>query len=290
MTRRNPSRLEAHDPLDERQFLLAVRRLADSLGHGTDPSPFLGTGVDYVQSRPYQPGDPVKSIDWRVTARSGRVHVKEYQTPKRMPVWLLLDTSASMCVGSGRLTKYAWAVQVAGGLALAALARVSPVGLMGCGEREMDARPTLSRTRVLLWLHALRHFHGDEQTRLSRRVRELAGVAGNRSLVIVLSDLHDPGALPALKSLAQEHDVVVLQFWDPAEAGRTGGGIFRASEAETGKEFVGHGRSAWLEPGAFGEELRRGAVDHLLLPVNEPFVGKLRGFLARRGLLGRGAR
>jgi hypothetical protein len=173
---------------------------------------------------------------------------------------------------------------------LAALARVSPVGLMGCGEREMDARPTLSRTRVLLWLHALRHFHGDEQTRLSRRVRELAGVAGNRSLVIVLSDLHDPGALPALKSLAQEHDVVVLQFWDPAEAGRTGGGIFRASEAETGKEFVGHGRSAWLEPGAFGEELRRGAVDHLLLPVNEPFVGKLRGFLARRGLLGRGAR
>ena len=290
MTRRDPSRLEAHDPLDERQFLLAVRRLADSLGHGTDPSPFLGTGVDYVQSRPYQPGDPVKSIDWRVTARSGRVHVKEYQTPKRMPVWLLLDTSASMCVGSGRLTKYAWAVQVAGGLALAALARVSPVGLMGCGEREMDARPTLSRTRVLLWLHALRHFHGDEQTRLSRRVRELAGVAGNRSLVIVLSDLHDPGALPALKSLAQEHDVVVLQFWDPAEAGRTGGGIFRASEAETGKEFVGHGRSAWLEPGAVGEELRRGAVDHLLLPVNEPFVGKLRGFLARRGLLGRGAR
>jgi len=290
MTRRNPSRLEAHDPLDERQFLLAVRRLADSLGHGTDPSPFLGSGVDYVQSRPYQPGDPVKSIDWRVTARSGRVHVKEYQTPKRMPVWLLLDTSASMCVGSGRLTKYAWAVQVAGGLALAALARVSPVGLMGCGEREMDARPTLSRTRVLLWLHALRHFHGDEQTRLSRRVRELAGVAGNRSLVIVLSDLHDTGALPALKSLAQEHDVVVLQFWDPAEAGRTGGGIFRASEAETGKEFVGHGRSAWLEPGAFGEELRRGAVDHLLLPVNEPFVGKLRGFLARRGLLGRGAR
>lgn len=282
--------LEPQDPLDERQFLLAVRRLADSLGPGMDASPFLGSGVEYAQSRPYQPGDPVKSIDWRVTARSGRVHVKEYEAPRRMPVWLLLDTSASMCVGSGRLTKYAWAVQVAGGLALAALARMSPVGLLGCGERGLDVRPTLSRTRVLTWLHALRRFRLDEATRLSRRVRDLAGMAEDRSVVMVLSDLHDPGAMPALKSLAQEHDVVVLQFWDPAEAGGTGGGIFRVAEAETGEGFVAHGRSRWLERGVHGEELRRGAVDHVLLPVDEPLVARLRAFLGRRGLLGRGAR
>lgn len=284
------SELEVHDHLDERQFAIAVRRLADSLNYGTDASPFLGAGIEYVQSRPYVPGDPVKSIDWRVTGRTGKVHVKEYEAPKRMPVYLLLDTSASMCVTSQRISKYAWAVQIAGGLALASLSRISPVGLMGCGERELDVRPSLARDQVFQWMHKLRRFRLDEQTTLGRRLRELSAFIENRSLIIVLSDLHDPQALPALKPLAHGHDCVVLQFQDPSEAGRFGGGIFRAEEAETGKAFIAHGRSRWFDGSHAQDELKRAGIDHLLLRTDQPFLPKLRGFLRRRDCLGRGTR
>jgi uncharacterized protein (DUF58 family) len=282
--------LEVCDHLDERQFQLAVRRLADSLSYGTDSSPFLGSGIEFVQSRPYMPGDPVKSIDWRVTARTGRLHVKEYEAPKRMPVYLLVDTSASMCVASHRLSKYAWAVQLAGGLALAGLSRISPVGIIGCGERSIGAQSTLSREQVFLWLHRLRRFHFDEGTTLTRRLRELCGILENRSLVIVISDLHDSGVASALKLMAQSHDTVVLQLQDPAELGRLRGGIFRATEAETGNRFIGHGRSRWLDQETLVKDLRQAGVDHLLLPVDESFLPKLRGFLRRRDCLGKGAR
>src|SRR5438445_1299240 len=145
--------LDPVDPVEWRQFLLAVKRLADSLSYGTDRSPFLGAGIEFVQSRPYQWGDPVRAIDWRVTARTGKVHVKEYETPKRLPCYLLLDTSASMTVSSVRRSKYAVALHIAGGLAFACLNRVSPVGVVGLGGQDLRIEPSLSSEQVLQWLH-----------------------------------------------------------------------------------------------------------------------------------------
>lgn len=271
-----------HDPLDARQFELAVRRLADALSYGQESSPFLGAGIEYVQSRPYQPGDPVKFMDWRVTGRTGRFHVKEYEAPRQMPVYLLVDTSASMCVSSQPMSKYAWAVQIAGGLALAALDHMNPVGMMTVGERDLHQTPTLARNPVMQWMHQLRHYRFVEGTTLGRRIRELIPRVEQRCLFIVLSDLHDPDAIPAIKLMAHEHDCLVLHFEDPAERGRTGGGIFRAEEAETGRAFVAHGFSRW-----FNEEeshaLSRAGVDYLNLPIDQPILPRLRHFMKSRG-------
>jgi uncharacterized protein (DUF58 family) len=278
---KHPAQL-THDPLDARQFELAVRRLANALSYGQESSPFLGAGIEYVQSRPYIAGDPVKFIDWRVTGRTGKFHVKEYEAPRQMPVYLLVDTSASMCVSSQPMSKYAWAVQLAGGLALAAVDHMNPVGLMTVGERDLHHTPTLARNTVMQWMHQLRSYHFTEGTTLGVRIRELIPRVERRCLFIVLSDLHDPDAISAIKLMAHDHDCVVLHLEEPAERGRTGGGIYRAVEAETGRAFVAHGLSRW-----FGEDeahaLSRAGVDYLNLRTNVPVLPKLRHFMKSRG-------
>ncbi len=282
--------LDPIDHLDSRQFVIAIRRIADSLSYGTDHSPYVGSGIEYMQSRPYQAGDPVKSIDWRVTARTRKVYVKEYESPKQLPVYLLIDTSASMTIASSRVSKYAMAVQIAGGLALACLDRFSPVALLGVGQRELRNTPSLSRDRILQWLHELRRYRRDETTRLSRRLVELGPLLLHRSLVVVLSDLNEPAALAPLKQLAQRHDCVAIQFCDPAEVGLRGVGFLRAQEAETGDAFVTRGKQLGIDQSRWNAELKRGRVDHLVIRTNQPFLHNLRHFFRTRGLLGRGTR
>lgn len=274
-------------PLDSRQFHLAVKRLADSLSYGTDRSPFLGQGLEYVQSRRYEPGDPVKSIDWRVTARTGKAHVKQFETPKQMPVWLVIDTSASMALASTPPGKYGLALQVAGGIALACLDRVSPVGVLGAGGQDLSVQPSLSRDVLLQWLNRLRRHRFDEPTTLGRRLVSLEAMLPQRAYVMVLSDFHDPDALPALKLIAARHECVCLVFRDPAEDRLAGAGLFRAREVESGRELMTHGRSLLSTRDRLLESLKQASIDHFLIETGVPFLGKFRHFLRARGGLGR---
>jgi len=285
-----PGLLPRVEPLAARKFVIAIKRLADDLTYGLDSSRFRGSGVDYVQSRQYLPGDPVKSMDWRVTARTGRYHVKEYEAQRRIPAWLLVDTSASMTTSSIGRSKYELALHIAGGLALACLDRVSPVGVLGTGSRELRIEPSLAKDRVLQWLLHLRRHAFDEPTRLVARLAELRPTLRSRSLLIVLSDLHEAGAVQALALLSQLHDVAVVQLQDPAEVSLRGSGFVRAQEAETGRAFTTHGRRPLLDPERLARDLRRGGVDHLLVRTDQPFVHRLRLFFRARGLAGKGGR
>lgn len=280
--------LRPPDELSHADFELIVRRLADDLAFGTDASLFVGGGLEYAQSRPYEPGDPVRQLDWRLSAKTGRAYVKQYETLKRIAMYLVIDTSSSMSVSSTRLTKHDLAIWIGAAIGLVGLRRLSPVGVVGAGERETRLVPSLARGDLWQALEPLRSLAFAETTALGERVRSLEPRVSRASLMVVISDLHDPDAISALRHAAQRHDVIVIHLEDPAERGRLRAGFVRGLEAETGTTFLAGGRTRWRDECEMSRELARAGASYLHLRTDMPFVPLLRHFLASRGAMRRG--
>jgi len=278
------------DELVHADFEMVVRRLADDLAFGSDASRFVGSGLEFAQSRPYVPGDPIKMMDWRITARLNKPFVKEYETLKRTDVYMVVDTSASMSVCSTALCKHDMAVWIAAGVGLVCQRHLRPVAVICGGERETRRNPSLLRSDLWQALEPLRTRDASERTNLTKRLKLLDVRAKRCSVVMALTDLHDPDVMPALRHMAQKHDCIVAHLVDPAEVGALRSGFFLGQEAETGRTFVAHGRTRWNHVEELDNELVRSGISCVRLRTDEPFIPPLRHFLAARAVIGRGIR
>lgn len=274
--------LRPPDELARGDFEMVVRKLADDLAFGMDASRFIGSGLEYAKSRPYATGDSMKAFDWKVTARTGKPFVKEYETLKRTTIYVVIDTSASMGVKSTPLSKHDMAVWIGSGIGLVGQRHLSPVGVIGGGERETRLNPSLLRNDLWHALEPLRVKSYSERTELASRLLELDVRAKRASMVVVLSDLHDPQIVQAMRRLAQRHDCIAIHLLDPAETGQLRAGFFRGQEAETGRTFLAHGGSAWMNEGEMAGDLARSGVSYLRLSTDRSFIGPLRHFLGSR--------
>ncbi|SRR6056297_87790 len=280
--------------LSRANFELVVRRIADDIAFGTDDSLFVGSGLEYAQSRPYEPGDPVRQIDWKVSARMPVAYIKQHETLKRIAMYLIVDTSASMSVASTRLRKHDLAIWAAAAIGLVGLRRLSPVSVLSAGTRHApshsDRTPSLSPDDLWRDLAPLRAHSGNEETELGDRLTALSARLSRRSLLVVLSDLHDPHALAVLRQLGHQHDVVMLHLQDPAETGELQAGYFRGSEAESGRAFLAHNRQRWRDECTLARDLAGADVSYLKLRTDRPVLSPLREFLLTRALQMRGQR
>ena len=123
---------------------------------------------------------------------------------------------------------------------------------------------------------------------VGERLRTVAARAARASVVVAITDMRCPQAIPAIAQAAQRHDCVVIHLVDPAEAGPVRAGFFRGREAETGRAFTATGATALGDPAAVRAEVVRQGADCLQLATDRPFVPELRSFLATRGMLARG--
>jgi uncharacterized protein (DUF58 family) len=209
---------------------LATPRV-QAVAAGGHLSAFKGRGVEFDESRPYQPGDDLRTMDWRVTARTGKPHTKVFREERNRPVIVWLDLRASMLFGTRGAYKGVRAAEAAAIVAWSAAGNGDRFGGLVFSEYEHhELRPRLGRRPVLqmLQLVASDAFFGrgnrepeeGAERSADRALLRLTRVARPGSLIFLLSDFRDLGsdAERHFRQLASHGDVYFVHVFDPVEA------------------------------------------------------------------------
>lgn len=204
-----------------------------------------GASTEFIEHREYRWGDELRSIDWRVLARTDRLYVKVHEMEANMRVHLIVDTSASMRVPppAGLPSKLELACSIAGAVAVMAQTQQDAVGLLCVGDRIDEAIPARQGPAhlALLFQHLAKP-PGGGGGRFGQLVLEAAARLGNRGMVFLLTDgLDNPEALfTALKNLrVRQQDVTVIQILDRNEIEFPFDRMTEFRHPETGGRIVG---------------------------------------------------
>jgi uncharacterized protein (DUF58 family) len=202
-----------------RAIALDVLRV-NSLQTGAYVSRFRGRGMEFDESRPYQPGDDPRSIDWRVTARSTTAYTKLFREERERPVLVAVDLRSNMHFATRGCFKSVNASRAAALLAWAAHHRGDRLGGLIFGDRShRELKPRLGRRSALRFLHELAE-HQDWQQRdpgvesgdaITQAMSALRRVARPGSLVVVISDF------TGFSSVARHSEVLAVFMNDPIE-------------------------------------------------------------------------
>ncbi|MEM7279279.1 MAG: DUF58 domain-containing protein [Pseudomonadota bacterium] len=212
-----------------RAIALDVLRV-NSLQTGAYVSHFRGRGMEFDESRPYQPGDDPRSIDWRVTARSTTAYTKLFREERERPVLVMVDLRASMHFATKGCFKSVNASRAAALLSWAAHHRGDRLGGLIFGDTtHRELKPKLGRQAALRFVHQLvehpdwqvreRPDGGDGEQQFTQAMSALRRVARPGSLVVVLSDFLGMSrtAQSYLSSVARHNEVLALFINDPIE-------------------------------------------------------------------------
>ena len=221
-----------------RRLELTVTRTLDGLLHGDHRGLVPGAGSEAGEGRLYQPGDDVRRIDWNLTARTTVPHVRDTVAERELEMWFVVDGTASLDFGTARYEKR-WlamtAVAAFGFLAARGGNRIGAVVYDGDGTRVLPPRTGRAAVHGLLRRLDQRDRAGEGATPLADALRKVRHLARRRGLVVVISDLLDPGDWPReLRALTARHDVVVAQPRDPREDELPPVGLLTLVDPETG--------------------------------------------------------
>ena len=230
-----------------RHVEIKTRGLSDEIFAGKYHTAFRGRGMSFAEVREYRVGDDVRDIDWNVTARSDRAHVKVYEEERELTMMLLVDVSPSRMFGSQELTKKNMITEVAATLAFSAAKNNDKVGCILFSDRvEKFIPPKKGRSHILMIIRELVGYEPTgEATNISEALRYLVGVNKKRATTFLLSDFVDAEAdvarmEDALKIASSKHDIMAIRIYDQRDRELPNVGVVEVKDAETGER-------SWLD-------------------------------------------
>ena len=226
-----------------RKIEIKTRGLSNEIFAGKYHTAFRGRGMSFAEVREYRVGDDVRDIDWNVTARSRKPHIKVYEEERELTMMLVVDVSGSRMFGSTDRLKKSIITEIAAVLAFSAAQNNDKVGCILFSDKvEKFIPPKKGRSHILMIIRELIDFQPESRgTALSEPIRFLTNVNKKRCTAFILSDFIDSSkdvdALDnALKIARGRHDLVGIRIVDDRETELPDVGIVEMKDAETGRK------------------------------------------------------
>lgn len=217
---------------------LRTRRKTDHLFSGNYHSAFKGRGMSFSEVREYVPGDDIRSIDWNVTAKTGKPHIKIFEEERELTVMLIVDQSASTHVGSSGAMRNDFITELAAVIAFSAQANNDKVGLIRFTDKVDEFIPPKKgrnqSLKIIRSLLSLEEFKSSN-TGLKEALQMLNGVVRKHAVCFIISDFLVDDLDKEVKSTSRKHDLIGLWCVDPIEEAVSIKALAEWQDSETGQ-------------------------------------------------------
>lgn len=215
---------------------IASSILAREVFSGRYRSYFKGNGMEFSDIRRYEPGDDVKKIDWKVSARQRKTYVKEFTAEREISIYIAVDVSNS----NNFAAKLDLIYQLVGSLALSAHKNGDKVGLLlFSSEVEKFIPPKKGRNHAMVMIDTMLGFEpANKGTNIKKAMEFLNSVMKKRGIVFLISDFIDTDYELMLSIIKAKHDLIPIKICDKKYETLPKGAIFNIKDAENGENIV----------------------------------------------------
>ena len=279
-----------------RQIEIRTKNIVNDFFGGDYHSNFKGRGMTFSEVREYEHGDDIRFIDWNVTARTGKPHIKVFEEERELTVLLLIDVSSSGVFGSKSKLKIDLGVEIAAMLGFSAIKNNDKVGLILFSDDIVKyIPPKKGRSHVLRLITDLVNHDYDKkqsQTSIKNALEFASKISRRKNVMFVISDFMDDNFWTEMKYLNFNHDVIGIQIYDLFEKEFPDLGLMKVHNSESNERV-------WIDTSnekvrldfskdfserlnTFAQRCKNIGFDLLQIGTNEDYIKALTRFFKRR--------